>query len=171
VSFDVASPAALWGSLDPSIREQAARSVYSGETVPPTGRAEADAAIAAAIRFRPNAVRRLPVERRIGYLLKAVRVDDGLASTLLLALHLDRRVELLETFLARLGIPNEGGLIDDAYELTPPEPAALAPAVAELRERFAADEVELYLASLRAIDPETWAGLAEVSEPSGPSGR
>jgi len=159
VALDTSSPAALWSSLDDETREQAARSLYQAKTTPASGRTEADAAVCAAIRFRPTAVRRLPVERRIGYVLRAVRPDDSLACTLLLALHLDRRATMLETFLGRMGIPNDGGLIDEAYEMEPPGPERLAPAVAEIHERFPSREVELYLASLQAIDPETWAAI------------
>jgi hypothetical protein len=159
IRLDSVSPSQLWASLDGETRELAARTLYDATGVAASGRAEADAAIAGAIRFRETAVRRLPVERRIGYLLKAVRPDDSLASSLLLALHLEKRAPMLGAFLDRLGIPNRNGLIEDAHELRPPEPDLLPDAVGELFERFPRDQVELYLASLIAIDPETWSSL------------
>ncbi|NIM63586.1 MAG: hypothetical protein GTO30_18660, partial [Acidobacteria bacterium] len=85
---------------------------------------------AGAMRFRPGAVKQLPLERRIHYLLKNVHIDDSLALTLLLGLHLNGRADILATFLDELGIPQQGGLIDETHELQPPEPEALQRAVA-----------------------------------------
>jgi len=162
VSLDTVSPSDLWFSLDPETRQLAARSLYQGSGAAGAGRAEADGAIASVIRFRPSAVLRLPVARRIGYLLKAVRPDDSLACTLLLALHLEQRAPILEAFLQRLGIPQQGGLIDEDYDLEPPDDEALAAAVGELFERFPRDETEVYLTTLIAIDRDTWGGLVSV---------
>jgi len=156
------SPARLWAALDPADREEAARCLYrpGGEQV--AARREADRAIAAALNFREVAVRKLPAERRIGYLLRAVHADDALASTLLTTLHLEERVPLLEAFLDHLGIPQSDGLIDEDHEVEPPSAERLRGAVAHLREGFPAERVELYLASLLAMDPETWGALADV---------
>ena len=159
VALDQVTPSELWTSLDAQTQKLAATSLYAAQGVAASGRAEADASIARAIRFRPTAVRRLPVERRIGYLLKAVRPDDSLACSLLLALHIEQRGSILATFLTRLGIPHDHGLIDEGFDLQPPEPATLAVAVDELFERFPQEEVELYLASLIAIDRDTWSDL------------
>ena len=154
------SPSGIWSTLDDTIRRDAALSLYRGRWDDPSGRQEADAAIAAAIHFRPVAVRKLSLEKRIGYLLKAVRPDDSLATSLLLALHLDRRRPLLGRFLDRLGIPQDDGMIDPDHDLEPPDGERLRGAVAALREEFPAAEVDLYLASLLAMEPETWGGLA-----------
>jgi len=156
------SPAGLWSALDDATREQAVRSVYADG--PGGGKLEADMAIAKALRFRPGAVKQLPLERRVGYLLKAVHVDDGLASTILLAFHLDGRAEILETFLDELGIPQQGGLIDDGYDLQPPDRDALERAATTLYERFDASKTDLYLAALLALDPATWGALRDVIE-------
>ena len=101
------TPARLWADLDPETREAAARTIYSDALDDDTSRLEADTAIATTLRFRPVAVRKLPTDKRVGYLLRAVRVDDSLASTLLLALHLGRRRAMLGTFLDQLGIEHE----------------------------------------------------------------
>ncbi len=162
VALDRITPSELWTRLDSRTRKLAATSLYDARGVAASGRAEADASIARAIRFRPAAVRRLPVERRIGYLLRAVRPDDSLACSLLLALHIEQRGSILATFLTRLGIPHENGLIDERFDLQPPEAATLAAAVDELFEKFAQDEVELYLASLVAIDRDTWSELVRT---------
>ena len=160
--LDGLNPARLWSELDDATRRDAAHSLYRGEWDDPVGRHEADAAIAAAVRFRPVAVRKLPLEKRIDYLLRAVRPDDSLATSLLLALHLDRRAPLLSCFLDRLGIPQEDGMIDPDHDVEPPARERLLEAVAALRAEFPGPDVELYLVSLLAMEPETWGGLAEL---------
>jgi hypothetical protein len=162
LSLDDLTPAALWLALDPETRRLAASSLYRGQWDDPAGRREADNAIAEAIHFRSAAVRKLPVEKRIDYLLRAVRPDDSLARSLLLALHLDKRKGLLETFLDHLEIPQEGGMIDADFDLQPPATDRLSGAVEKLREVHPSGEVDIYLISLLAMEPETWGGLEEL---------
>jgi len=153
------APARVWSELDADTRRQAAESLYRGEASGEAGRSHADLAIAARLRFRAIAVRRLPVDRRIGYLVTQVRPDDSLASSLLLALHLDRRRPLLRSFLTQLGIPHEDGLIRDDHDLHPPETERLEAAASGAYRDHPEDEVDLYLASLLAMDGEAWGGL------------
>ena len=160
LQFDDLSPAGLWAALDSDTQRQAARSMYRDRD----NRREADMAVAQTLRFRPQAITGMPVERRIGYLLKAVRIDDGLASTLLIALHLDERSELLSTFLGELGIPNDGGVIDPDHELEPLDAERLGGPVAKLYEQFDSAQVDLYLACLIAMDPDSWNSLAGILE-------
>jgi len=156
------SPSELWAALEPETRRLAGEAFYDRGGQGGAGRQEADLAVAAALRFREAAVRKLPVERRIDYLLRVVRADDSLACSLLLALHLEHRVPLLEAFLDRLGVPQSGGLIDEDWDLEPPGREKLAAAAEEIRGRFPAEEVDLYLLSLLAMDPETWGELADL---------
>jgi hypothetical protein len=166
--LDKLTPARLWSGLDPDTRTLAARSIYAHVWDGGDARREADEAIAATLRFRPVTVRRLPLDKRVGYLARAVRPDENLASALLMALHLAERRELLSAFLDELGIPHAEGLIKEGHELAAPAPDGLDRAVARLRERFGEDDVELYLASLLAMDPGTWGGLAaHLRRPAG----
>lgn len=162
ISLDDVTPAELWPKLDEETRREAARSLYQGRRSDGAFRREADLAIAAAIRFREVAVRKLSADKRIDYLLRSVHPDDSLAANLLLALHLEQRCPVLTTFLDRLEIPHEEGMIDGEFDLQPPPPERLAPAIDALYDGFAREQVEVYLASLLALDPETWAGLPEA---------
>jgi len=156
--LDRLGPAALWGALDAETRQLAAESLYAD----PSGRREGDLAVAATLRFRETTVRKLPQQQRIGYLLRAVRVDDALASSLLVALHLGRRRPILSAFLERLGIPQKDGVIDSEHDLQPPAEDRLAAAVEDLFGAFPAAEVELYVTTLVALDRAAWGGLAAV---------
>ncbi len=159
ISLDNITPARLWSELDPPTRVLAAEALFEGD---PALRGLAHQAIAAALRFRVAGVRKLSVGKRIDYLARVVRPEHELACSLLMALHLGRRQALLRSFLDHLEIPNEDGLIDADHELGPVDAEALAPAVAGLRERFEGAQVDLYLASLLALDPDVWGGLAPL---------
>ena len=149
----------VWGALPPDVRAEAARAVYGRDREDPAARRLADAAIAAALRFREVAVQKLPVERRVAHLARLPHPDESLASSLLLALHLGGRRAMLAAFLDALGIAHEDGVIRDAAHLEPPSAEALSSACSVLFRRFPRDDVEIYLASLLALDPETWRGL------------
>ena len=162
LSLDKLTPARLWSALDAPVRRLAIRAMYGDD---PELRAQADQALAEALRFRPAGVRKLPLDKRVDYFLRRVRPDNTLASTLLTTLHLAHRRVLLGAFLDALGVPNDDGLIPPGHE---PEPVAadrLAPAVESLHARFDAPDVDLYLASLLALDPDVWGGLRPLLEP------
>ena len=152
LTADRLTPLSIWKSLDGDTRKLAAESMYrSHET-----RAEADFAICQAIRFRDSAVRKLPTARRVGYLLRTVPINEHLAGSLLLALHLQSRTEVLTRFLDELEIPHEDGMIDQEHELERPEDAKLDAAVEALLADHEPDHVRLYLASLVSMDRHTW---------------
>lgn len=153
------TPSRLWMSLPAETRMLAARS-YDWKA--PESRLEAELAIVRSLRFREMFVRKLPLEKRIAYIASAVRPEDPLAASLLLALHLGHRRPMLAAFLDELKIPHDDGVIDEDASVGRPADGALASAVAVLDERFPRDEVALYLKSLLAVDPETWAGLRDL---------
>ncbi len=162
--LDRLDPASLWTLLPAEVRALAARSLYSSDREDPTARKLADISIAAALRFREVAVRKLPLDRRVEYLVRAVRPDDSLGSSLLLALHMEHRRPLLAAFLDHLGIDHEDGAIRDGSHIAPQPEDRLSAAADRLLETFPAEEVEIYLASLLAMDPETWGALKAVLE-------
>ena len=67
-----------------------------------------------------------------------------------------------EAFLDALEIPQQDGVIDEAVDLEPLDADRLVTAAAGVREQFPTDEVEIYLATLVAMDPEIWQGLTEA---------
>lgn len=162
LAIDRLSPARLWASLDPETRLLAARSLYRHDWGQAPTRREADLAIASGMRFRDTMVRQLPGDKRAMYLAKNVFPTESLAGSLLLALHLEERRELLSAFLDALGVPHENGLIAEDHEMQVPSPQALEKAAAALFAKFDPERVEIYLASLLAMDTATWGGLSDV---------
>jgi len=154
--------AKIWMSLPTDVRSLAAKSLLARDADDPATRMQAEAAIARAVKARDVFVRRLPAEKKIAYLATAVRPDEMLASSLLLALHLGSRRPMLAAFLDALGIAHDQGVIAEGADLTPPDPARLSAAARTLFETFPEDEVTLYLRVLMAMDEEMWGGLAET---------
>lgn len=163
--LDRLGPSRLWAALDAETRLLAARALYRHDWGDAPTRREADLAIAAGMRFRDAIVRQLPVDKRAHYVARNVVASDSLAASLLLALHLEHRRAILGAFLDALGLPHVDGLIAEDHTLEPQESGRLARAAAVLFERFDAAEVELYLASLVAIDADVWGGLVGVLRP------
>ena len=159
--LDKLTPARVWASADVETRRVAARCLYA-DTEAVAARVEADAAVAAALRFRGTAIRRLPLGKRVDHLSRLGRVEESLATALLRTLHLSERREMLGAFLDALGIPQSDGVIETEVTLPPPSVEALRKAVEELRGRFPEADVDLYLATLLAMDPEFWVGLADA---------
>jgi hypothetical protein len=164
LNFQGLTPSRLWRSLPAEERMLAARAFFAHAWGDASARREGELAIARALRFREEAVRKLPPDKRAGYLARAVQPADSLAGSLLLALHLEERRSLLAAFLDALAIPHENGMIAEDHDLQPPGKDALARAAEALDARFPAREVDVYLASLLALDHGSWDGLGDVLE-------
>lgn len=156
------TPTRLWLKLDPETRMDAASALYNHDWENDPVELEAEMAIAGALKFRPVAVRKMPLAERIKVLARAVRPEQSLVSSLLLALHLERRKEMMAAFLDTLGIPHEDGLIDADYECDPPEEEKMRQAIDLLFEKYPASHVELYLVTLYMMDQRTWKHVATV---------
>ena len=124
---------------------------------------EAVSAIAAHMKFRVKSVLNLPPEKRTKYLATLPGISDAIAARALVSYHLDRQRPMMGAFLDALGIAHDQGLISDE-QVAKPDENKLRSAAAELRTKFPADDVSLYLATLVSQDPETWGALAEMAE-------
>ncbi len=159
------TPTRLWLRLAPETRFDAATALYEhdweGDPVP----TEANLYIAKALKFRPQAIKKLPQADRVKYLAKVVRPDRSLVSSLLLALHLEKRSDIMATFLDALEIPHENGLIDEDFEFEIVEKAKLEVGVKALFDKHEVATVDLYLVTLYMMDPSTWQNMNEVLRP------
>lgn len=126
---------------------------------------EAVAALATHMKFRPRSVITLAPEKRAKYLAQLPTVTDTIAARALVNYHLERQRPMMGAFLDLLGIAHEDGLISEE-NLPKPDEATVRQAAKELAEKYPAEDVSLYLATLVSQDPETWESLVEVVEPS-----
>ena len=64
---------------------------------------------------------------------------------------------MMGTFLDALGIKHENGLIEE--DDVKPDAEKLGPAVDKLKSEYPAEDVRLYLETLKCQDPETWGAI------------
>lgn len=153
------SAVGLWKSLSREDRLAAARSIWNQ-----AGAAEAIAELSRLWHARPQAILRAPLEQRASALAGLARPPEGLADSLLVALHLAARRPLLCAFLDGLGIPHEEGLIAEDTPIELPAPERLVALGQELLARFGPDALCLYWNTLWLQDRGRWDPLEAAWE-------
>jgi hypothetical protein len=108
-------------------------------------------------KFRPKTVVSLDVERKAKHLASLVALPDTLAARALITYHLAAQRPMMGAFLDALGIKHENGLIEE--DEVKPDASKFGDAVAKIKADYPADDVRLYLETLRCQDPETWGAL------------
>jgi hypothetical protein len=112
-------------------------------------KAVALAELSRALSFRPESLRKAPVDKKASLLLSRLpspRFTEVFENALMLY-HLRHARPLMGAFLDCWGIAHADGVVE-ADEHTPPSPAAVDDAVAKLRGSFATAELALYLATV-----------------------
>lgn len=147
----------LWKQMTDQQRTRAAEAFWQeGEAGPE--HAEIVGLLSRRLNFRVKSVLALPVDRKVKYTAGLAAVSDAVAGRLLIAYHLTHQRPMMAAFLDALGVPHQDGLIDD--EVAPTGVDDKLPAAAsQLREAYPAEDVELYFATLRLQDPDTWGPL------------
>lgn len=159
---DIPRPSQLWKQLSPERKMQAAEAFWSDENAA-IEQAEAIAAIAQRIKFRPKSVVALPREKKARHLVAMGAVSELVAARLLVAYHLAHQRPMMGSFLDALGIKHENGLIDDE-DVPPPSAERLGEAAQAIVAQYPAEDVALYLSTLVWQDPDTWGALAEIPQ-------
>jgi hypothetical protein len=154
-------PSKLWRRL-PLERRIDAADLFWNDEHSADQQMEAVASIATHMKFRPRSVLALAPERRAKYLAQLPTVTDAIAARALVNYHLERQRPMMGAFLDLLGITHDNGLITEE-NIAKPDAAKVKAAAKELAEKYPADEVSLYLATLVSQDPETWEALIDES--------
>lgn len=119
------------------------------------------AAVASALRFRPQSVATWPKEKLISEAVRLPIDDAQLLGAYLVDLHLAQRRPMMGSFLDTLGIPNDEGRIDsEKVEVPVQDAASLVRAADALVGKFAEDEVVTYFLTLLLQDSAIWGGIS-----------
>jgi len=156
---DTLTPSRLWKQMTSAQRLASARAFWSDDEAI-DDQIQAALLIAQQKKFRPKTVVALDLDRKSRHLASLASLPDGIAGRALILYHLSDQRPLMGSFLDKLGIEHENGLIKE--DSAKPDAAKLAPAAAALSSEFPADDVRLYLTTLLCQDPETWGGLEEI---------
>ena len=114
--------------------------------------------VAKQMKFRPKTVLGLDDDRKARYLAGVAELPEDLAARMLIVYHLAEQRPMMSAFLDALGIAHDNGLIHD--DAVAPDPAKIATATATIAAAYPADDVALYLDTLRSQDPGTWGGIS-----------
>jgi hypothetical protein len=148
----------IWKSMGDARRQQATSAFYQDDSLKEFHNA-ANTLIARAKNFRPQFVKKLPVEKRAIY-LSNVPMGQDMLSQFIVSYHFTHQRPMMAAFLDALGIPNDNGLISDtAEEPSKPSKEKLAEAAKLLRAKFPPEDVDLYFSTLRAQNHEIWGEL------------
>lgn len=134
-----------------------------------TSKAMAAAQLAKSLHFRDESIRKMPADKKAELLASRAALPE-FEQTLEAALmhyHTHEQNEMLAAFLDHWQIPHVNGSIE-VDEYTPPSPEQVRAAVAELRERYDARDIAIYLASLGLLmgapwDAATWPVADELA--------
>lgn len=120
-----------------------------------------DGEVAKVMKFRPQAIRKLPMAQRARraktILLRGANAE--LAYDLFGSYLLKQHKELVTGFLDATGVEHEDGMIADTGQSVPAGDK-VAGAIEELDGKFAPEEVTLYL----SICAEQWPNVSEIQE-------
>lgn len=119
-----------------------------------------DGEVAKLLKFRPQAIKKIPLEKRAKLAKGWIeQKHNGELCYELFGTYLVRtKKELVTGFLDATGVPHEDGMIADIEKATP-APDKIDAAVKALDEKFGADDVTLYL----ALCAEQWPGVPELA--------
>lgn len=118
------------------------------------------AAVAKALRFRPQTVATWPRPRLVSEAVRLPLDDLQLISAYVVDLHLGHRRPMMGAFLNQLGIENDNGRIDsEKVEVPEQEPARVAAAADAIAATYPADEIVTYFLTLLLQDAAVWGGL------------
>jgi len=120
-----------------------------------------DGELAKKLKFRPQAIRKLPMQKRAHHARSMVLGGKNaeLAYELFGTYLVRKDKALLTDFLDATGVEHEDGMISDVEEGKPDE-SKVPSAVEALDAKYPADDVTLYL----AMGAEHWPDVAAVQE-------
>lgn len=141
-----------------SLSEERFLSLY--EALTEQGYGPLDHEVAKVLKFRPQAIRKLPLAKRAQVARQWItnKHNAELCYELFGTYLVRTRRELVTGFLDATGVAHEDGIIEGGGN-DRPDPAKLEAAVKDLDARFPPEDVTLYL----AVCAEQWPDLPEVT--------
>lgn len=150
----------VWKRLDREERTVAATRFFEEPSQEVLG--SALGAIIKARHLRPQVARSMAPEDQARALASVLDPGEPVAASLLVALHLAARREMLAAFLDAVGLPHEQGILKDEADTASLDDARLRAGIDALKARFGAHEIRTYLNTLWLQDPERWEGLRRL---------
>lgn len=155
-------PYAVWDLMDDDERRAAATALW--QNADRETRTALELVLAKEMKFRPQSVHRLPLDKVVGRLVRlAEDVPENILFQYLFHLHMVDRRPLLNEFLEATGIPHEDGVLDLPDDFGTPDIDKVAKAAKDLVAAHG-HEALVYLATLKVADKDFWEGLDDTLE-------
>ncbi len=160
--LEAGGPYAVWDIMDDDDRRAAAAALW--RDADHEARAVVEGTLAKELKFRPHALRKLPVEKLVARLVRmAPKMPDTLLFQFLFYLHMSERRPLMVEFLDAVGVPHEDGVLNLEEDADPPAAETVEKAGRGLLETHG-HQALVYLATLMVADDRLWAGLKPILE-------
>ncbi len=151
----------IWNLMGEDRRIAAAKTFWESDEQKPAQR-QVEALLAQRLHARPVFVKRLPAEKKAGYLARDMATMPYLWDAVMISYHFAAHRQMLTDFLNALGIPNENGHYEASDNVQPPTAEALDAAVKALLEKYDHTDVLVYLGAAVTQDPVFWANLQPI---------
>lgn len=136
------------------------RFLHIYESLAERGFGPLDGEVAKLLKFRPQAIRKLPMDQRAKKARGLLQHRSDLAYELLGSYLIKTNRDLITDFLDATGIEHDEGMIEDVEEGLPDE-SKLEATVTELDQKYTPEDVTLYLSMCAYQWPES-AGLQKL---------
>src|SRR5687767_8733328 len=111
---DYVPPSRIWRRLPLERRLEAARAFWeSSDEASANEQMEAVLALSRHMKFRPQSMQGMPLDKRAKYLAQLPAMTDSIAARALVSYHLAHQRPMMAAFLDALGIGHENGLITE----------------------------------------------------------
>jgi hypothetical protein len=153
-------PLAVWDLMSDDDKKAAASALWTNADR--DSRMAIETALAGAMKFRPQSVRKLSADRVAPRLVRlADELPESVLFQYLFHLHMSDRRELMVSYLDAVGLPHNDGVLDLPEDAEAPTGDAAAGPARDLIEANGRDGL-VYLATLVVADADFWAGLEPV---------
>lgn len=153
-------PYAVWDLMNEDERRLAAQTLW--RDADHEARTVLETTLAKELKFRPHALRKLPVEKLTARLMRmAPDMPDTMLFQFLFYLHMGERRPLMVEYLDAVGLPHDDGVLNLPDDADPPAKDAVEKAGRELL-KVHDHEALVYLATLMVADKQLWEGLEPV---------
>ncbi|MGD8441695.1 MAG: hypothetical protein PVG53_14280 [Holophagae bacterium] len=153
-------PLAVWDLMSDDDKKAAAIALWNDADR--DSRMAIEAALAGAMKFRPQSVRKLSADRVAPRLVQlADELPESALFQYLFHLHMSERRPLMIEYLDAVGLPHNEGVLDLPDDAEAPSEDAAAGPARTLLEGHGRDAL-VYLATLTVADADFWHGLKPV---------
>jgi hypothetical protein len=153
----------IWNLMGPERRLAAAQAFLESKDHK-TAQAQVDTLLAQRLHARPVFIKRLPPEKKAGYLSRDMGLNPFLWDAVMISYQFSAHRPMLIDFLDAIGIPHKEGHYEVKDGLQPPTAEALEKGVSELLAKYDRTDVLIYLGAVVIQDEAFWANLKPIVE-------